>query len=726
MSHLNHLVRYEFRRFKGFSRMALIFIVLLPTLYGVIYLGANWDLYGKIDEIKIAVVNKDKGAEFNGEDIEGGAQFVEALKDRPVVDWQFPATEQEALDGLHQGHYYMTLVVPEDFSENLVSAGDYNPQRAVLRIHRDDANGFIVGSVSRQIEAELAQTLDSTVSDAYFRAVFTSLDEIRNGMLSAADGAGQLDDGLRQAKDGVAQMHSELLAASGELDGMTKLSDQVQSAAAGVSSGLDEISRGATGMRNGVTDLARVGTSAVGYVREAEAQLAPVFDHTAQQLPQLQKDAANLVNIHAQLSNPKDGLMITSERDVDRSLQRARGLLRDHPELAKDANLTALIRSLEAAKKSQTTISTKLNLAADVTGGIKLNLDTAPIGDSTSKAKASLAKAREAAQGIDDVAQEIGASADQIANGMNHAREAATGFAAAGNEISKSLPKAVEGVVKLTDGVGQLNTAMPQLSDGAHQLATGLQDGVKRLPNLSDSEQESLAVTMSQPVDLQTTVDNDAVYYGRGLAPMFASLGIWILTVSAFLVIRTVSGRALVGRGGAWRAVLAGFGPLACIAVVSSWLMGFALWFGLGLNPVHPWLFFLLLTVAALSFFSLAYLVRIAIGSPQTAVFLVWLILQLPACGGTFPVEMLPPLFRFLAPLSPMWYSVTAMRVTISGGDISRYWMCIAALTVVAIISTALIGVLVRRRQRFRMKDLHPPMVTSTSTAEYAFSVRPR
>lgn len=726
MSHLNHLIRYEFRRFKGFSRMALIFIVLLPTLYGVIYLGANWDLYGKIDEIKIAVVNKDEGAEFNGETIAGGDQFVEALKDRPVVDWQFPASEQEALDGLHRGDYYMTLVIPENFSHNLVSAGDYNPQRAVLRIHRDDANGFIVGSLSRQIEAELAKTLDSTVSDAYFRAVFASLDEIRDGMLSAAEGAGQLDDGLRQAKDGVALMHSELLAASDELQKMNELTETIQASSTGVSAGLDEISRGTTGMRSSMNDLARTGTSAVGYVREAEAQLAPMFDHAAKQLPQLQKDAANLVNIHAQLSNPKDGLMITSERNVDRSLQRARGLLREHPELAKDANLTELIRSLEAVKTSQTTVSTKLNLAADVTGGIKLNLDTGPLETSTAQAKASLAKARKAAQGIDSVAQEIGASADKVANGMNRAREAATGFADAGSAIAKSVPKAVEGVVKLTDGVGQLNTAMPQLSDGAHQLATGLNDGVKRLPNLSDSEQESLAVTMSQPVDLQTTVDNDAEFYGRGLAPMFASLGIWILTVSAFLVIRTVSGRALVGRGGAWRAILAGFGPLACIAVISSWLMGFALWFGLGLNPVQPWLFFLLLTVAALSFFSLAYLVRIAIGSPQTAVFLVWLILQLPACGGTFPVEMLPSFFRFLAPLSPMWYSVTAMRVTISGGDLSRYWMCIAVLTIVGVVSTALIGVLVRRRQRFRMRDLHPPMITSTSTAEYAFSVRPR
>ena len=39
------LVQFEFRRFKGRSKLGLIFILVIPLLYGGIYLHANWDLY---------------------------------------------------------------------------------------------------------------------------------------------------------------------------------------------------------------------------------------------------------------------------------------------------------------------------------------------------------------------------------------------------------------------------------------------------------------------------------------------------------------------------------------------------------------------------------------------------------------------------------------------------------------------------------------------------------
>ena len=85
----SRLLRYEFRRFKGRSRIALVFILLIPILYGGIYLHANWDLYGHIDSIKVAVVNHDEPTTFQDKEISGGELFEEALHDNPTFDWQF-------------------------------------------------------------------------------------------------------------------------------------------------------------------------------------------------------------------------------------------------------------------------------------------------------------------------------------------------------------------------------------------------------------------------------------------------------------------------------------------------------------------------------------------------------------------------------------------------------------------------------------------------------------
>ena len=41
------LFRYELRRFRrGLPLLALLFIFLVPAIYGALYLSANWDPYG--------------------------------------------------------------------------------------------------------------------------------------------------------------------------------------------------------------------------------------------------------------------------------------------------------------------------------------------------------------------------------------------------------------------------------------------------------------------------------------------------------------------------------------------------------------------------------------------------------------------------------------------------------------------------------------------------------
>ncbi|WP_174511424.1 hypothetical protein, partial [Methylocella tundrae] len=62
----------------------------------------------------------------------------------------------------------------------------------------------------------------------------------------------------------------------------------------------------------------------------------------------------------------------------------------------------------------------------------------------------------------------------------------------------------------------------------------------------------------------------------------------------------------------------------------------------------------------------------------------------------------------------------------ISGGPMSTLALGFAVEGGILVISTIITLVLVHRHKLFRMRDLHPPMITSTSTADFAFSVRPR
>lgn len=723
---MNNPIRFEFKRFKGLPLIALLFICFMPLIYGGIYLHANWDLYDHIDSVKVAVVNHDEPAAFEGKEINAGAEFEDALKDSATFDWQFLGEDDAGAEqGLANGEYYMVVTVPENFSSNLVSAGTFHPERATITLHRDDANGFIIGTLTGKADDTLSKILDSTVSEAYFRALFTNLDEIKNQLSEAADGSQELDTSLARVADGVSQLNDGVTEI--DVDGLTGQIAALNAALGDVDAGASGLIGAAGQLRDAGRGLSGAGASVATGLAGIDNAFAPISHFLNNRLPELADSAVTLADLTADLVGDGDGSIFADAGAHLSATRELLGELRAHPEVASDPEwLAKLDRELAAATDAHAEIGTKLGAQASISAELTTGLDPTLL-------KAS-ADALNAARGtLSGVSTNLTDAANSLNNGLNatdaqlsELSGALTNLRSTSSDMLAQGPELGQKIVNLVDAVGSLNTAMPQIADGAHELATGLREGADALPTLSEDERATLSQVMSSPVDVQQKVSNDAKYYGRGLAPMFLSIALWVASISTFLVVRTVSGRALVGRASALRAALGGFGAVGTLALTGATLLGVGCWALLGLDPVHPWLFFLLLYMASLAFMALGYCARLAIGSPQTAIFLIALIVQLPACGGTFPIDMLGPVYRTIGAIAPMRYSVDAFRVAISGGNASVYWGSLAILGVILTTSLAVTWWLVHRRRRFRMRDLHPPMVTSSSTSDNAFAVKPR
>ena len=178
---------------------------------------------------------------------------------------------------------------------------------------------------------------------------------------------------------------------------------------------------------------------------------------------------------------------------------------------------------------------------------------------------------------------------------------------------------------------------------------------------------------------------------------------------AAFFLLRPITGRMLAARGSDLRIAVTAWATLAATSVVASWIMLAVAWVGLGLDPAHPWLIIMLTTLVALAFSAVAHLMRTWLGLVATAAMLVLLIIQLTAAGGTYPPELLPPVFASLGHFMPMRYSIEAFRIAISGGLMSRFWFDVTLLALLLVSAIALLLIVVHRRRRFSMKDLHPP-----------------
>src|SRR3954471_4794466 len=236
------LAHFELRRFRDpLAKVALVFVLVIPLLYAAVYLTANWDPYGRLVHLPVAVVNDDQPARINGRVVTAGADFVSSLHARRAFDWH-DTTDAEAERGLREGDYYLVVHVPADFSANLVSGQGDDPQRARIMLRRNDANGFVIGSLTNSAQNTIARSVDESAVPSYFDAVFATLAKTRPGLEDAQRGATDLHAGLASAHDGSADVAD---GASTAADGASQLSGGAGTLATGLGSA-----------RTGAADLA--------------------------------------------------------------------------------------------------------------------------------------------------------------------------------------------------------------------------------------------------------------------------------------------------------------------------------------------------------------------------------------------------------------------------------------------------------------------------------------
>ncbi|WP_152360933.1 YhgE/Pip family protein [Microlunatus speluncae] len=707
------LARLELRRFRGpVPKIALIFVLIVPLLYGAIYLTANWDPYGRLDHLPVALVNNDRPVTYEHEKITAGDDFIASLHDKATFDFH-DVDEAEADRGLREGDYYLAVVVPADFSANLISGSGDDPRRAKIMLRRNDANGFVIGSITNSAQNTIARSIDESAVASYFDAVFANLSKIKSSLNQAADGSGRLADGAKSAGSGAGKLERGAADAedgSGQLStGAGTLADGLKSAEKGsadLDSGLDQLELGSADLADGAGQVAD-GT------QQLNDKLLPILDAMQRVLAQVQRDAKAAAEPLDELAAGLAGREKSISSDLDQAGAALDQLRQDHPELAQDKSFRTATERLEQAGARTEQLAGRVTDGAEKIAAIDRRVaEDSTAGEEITTARSDLIKLNDGAHQVEDGAHDLNrglvranSGAHALAGGIADARAGADRLATGAGDLHTGLTTLHGGLTDLTGGLGELQT-------GAGKLHDQLQQGADRIPAHSQSQQDEAVQVLSSPADVTMQVDNPAVYYGRGLAPMFFAIALWVFGISVFLVVRPITARALAGRGSALRHALAGWLPIGTIAVAGGWLMVAVVWLALGLDPVRPLPFLGVVTLAAICFSAIAHLLRTALGTPGSSLLLVWLILQLTSAGGTYPAPILPGFFAAIAPFMPMTYLIDAFRITISGGEAAHLIRDMIILAGVAAAALALCALTVLRRQRFSMRDLHPPLVS--------------
>jgi putative membrane protein len=141
------------------GRLALVAMVLVPSIYGGLYLYANDDPYGGLNRVPAALVVEDAGTTLStGERLEVGDQVADKLVDAGTFDWA--RVDRATADaGLEEGDYDLVLVVPRDFSTDLASSATDDPRQATLEIRTNDANNYLARTIANTLVSQVTASV---------------------------------------------------------------------------------------------------------------------------------------------------------------------------------------------------------------------------------------------------------------------------------------------------------------------------------------------------------------------------------------------------------------------------------------------------------------------------------------------------------------------------------------------------------------------------------------
>ncbi|MCB5911996.1 YhgE/Pip family protein [Streptomyces pinistramenti] len=754
------LAALELRRFgRGkLPRLGIIALTLIPLLYGALYLWSFWDPYSRLDKIPVALVNDDKGATADGKHLDAGAQLAKSVRDSNTFDWQ-EVSSAEAAKGVEDGTYYLSLTVPSNFSKRIASSGGDSPQTGALQVRTNDANSYIVGSISKTVFSEIRAKTSAKSSRQFLDKIFVSFSDLHDQTEQAADGAGKLDDGLGDAKKGAGKLADGLGTAkdsTGKLSGgLGKLDDgsgKVSDGAGTLHDKAGQLSKGAGDLHSGVTEAqakARELSKGAGQVADGTQELATKVQGLAKKdLPYIKKhskEIADSAQFVADLTQALDHDLGALRGNSSQALAKARQAADDAAALYQESCGGTATDSNCAQQKG---VAAGTAAAADAAGKVdnalsRIDLDSSrdklreihqgavmvaeQIPEVAKSADGQIAQlnklnagAHQVAEGADQFVTGLGALADgsgKIADGNGKLAGGAGDLADGAGQVHRGIGDAKDGtdqlgsgLGKLEDGAVSLNGGLYKLKDGSNQLADGLHSGVAKIPDYDKKDRDARTGVMSDPVELASKSMHKAPNYGTGLAPYFIPLSLWVGAMVAFMLFQPLSKRALAAGAPGWRIALGSWLPAFAIGVTQVLALMAVLHWGLGLEMARAGATVGYLLLATACFTAVIQLLSAVFGPAGRVLTLVILMLQLTSAGGTYPVQTSPGFFAAVHPFLPMSYVVDGLRRLITGGDLAIVGQGSIVLAAFAVGALALTALTARGRQVVRMKDLHPEL----------------
>ena len=682
------LTATELRRLAAgtLPKLAILALVVIPSLYSGLYLFANEDPYGRLDQVPAALVVRDRGATTTDPDtgttqqVDYGRQVADRLTGgRGGFRW-VRTTQAEAEAGVRDDRYDAALIIGPSFSQDLVSSAQYRPKQASLTLVTNDANNY------------LSTTIANTIADDVRDAIAAEVGTDAAGLF--LQGFGSIHTNLAQGVQGA----DRLVAGAGELATGTQ---ELVGGTGRLAAGAAETSRGAAELADGL-DTLRADTRTLP---DATRRLAAGAAKVAAGDDEIERVATEVEAAAARAA--------TEAQAAARAAQEGAQRVEERRGTDQGQDLDAAYDALESARAA---VQHELSVLQDegylTPEQVQALTDPVPrLQGELAAAEAALHTATTDLRALDIGAREVAQGDAALADATPRLAQGIASAAAGAGQLSSGTAQVAQGADELADSSFTLYDGTKELASGVTELRDGLQSGLARIPDLDQQTERDTARTIGDPVRVADDQLARAGSYGAGLAPFFMSLATWIGGYVLFLLVRPLSQRALAAGAPAWRTALGGWLPAVVLGAAQVVLMTALVAFALDIRPVYGAYTVLLLLLASAAFIAVLQALNVWFGAVGEFLGLVLMLVQLVTAGGTFPWQTIPEPLLSVHRLLPMSYTVDGLRQTLYGGDLASAAGDAAVLAGVLVLGLVATTWAAYRRRTWTPNRLQPELV---------------
>ena len=634
-SNISAVIRSDVRRLsRSVVTVICVFgLALVPCLYAWFNIMSNWSPYtsDSTKNLKIAVASSDVGTDFVGMKLNVGDIILEKLKANDQIDWQFPDSVQGVMDGLYAGDYYAGLIIPEDFSASILGFTDGEMDHPEIIYYDNQKMNAVASRVTDRAQGIIKDQINSifvaTIVDEL--STFTS---VFNGMgLSAEDALQSLDNQLGSIK-------SDLKTYAAILNSMSTVTKSAATVTGMTNDLLPDVTDMLTNSRKTIVNIQdRLTTSKQDVVYAADA----------------------IRNTSEELRNTVERL----DSAVDGDPAEAGGSYVDWDSLFGEGGITEyegeILDDLYADVNKQ--LHESVIRFDDILQ--KTNIDKNLI--------ASMSTLQDSLKNLDSLLAKVEGDIDSQSMTLQQYTDALNSCTVSIESTEDVLNYMVRMVSNLQSSVNELRTS----------------ESFTKLIDLLKDDVGGLVEYLSSPANLEVVRVYALENFGSGMAPFYTTLALYASALLSVSLMHThVKRRNDIPMLNTTEAFFGRYFVFFAIGQFTALITVLGNLYYIGIQCYAPFQFWLAAAIASLVFTLLNYGIVFALGNIGEAIAIIVLVVQVAGSGGTYPLEMLPQIFRDLYKFMPFNYAMTAMRETIAGSYDHVYLKSILVLLLMAAI----------------------------------------